>query len=60
MEEGKEEEKMFHVPYDVPLYCCAGLKMVPLQIEQDCFNLKANGYALCYRNPRKLKKYSKC
>lgn len=60
MEEGKEEEKMFHVPYDVPLYCCAGLKMVPLQIEQDCFNLKANGYALCYRNLRKLKKYSKC
>lgn len=52
--------KMFHVPYDVPLYCCAGLKMVHLQIEQDYFNLKANGYALCDKNPGKLKKYSKC
>lgn len=44
----EEEKKMFHVPYDVFLYCCAGLKMIPLQIERDYFNLEANGYALCY------------
>ncbi len=55
-EEEEEEEKMFHVSYDVPLYCCAGLKMVPPQIERDYFNYEANGYALCYKNPRKLKK----
>lgn len=56
----EEEEDMFHVLYDVPRYCCAALKMVPPQIERDHFNLEANGCALCYKNPRKLKKYSKC
>lgn len=60
-EEKKEEEDMFHVPYDFSLYCCAGLKMVPPQIERERdFNFEANGYALCYKNPRKWKNYSKC
>lgn len=51
---------MFHVPYDVPLYCCAGLKMVLPQIEEDYFKFEANDYALCDDNLRKLKKCSKC
>lgn len=60
VQEEEEEKDMFHVLYDVPRYCCAALKMVPPQIERDHFYLEANGYALCYKNPRKLKKYSKC
>ena len=51
---------MFHVPYDGPLYGCAALKMMPPQIERDYFNFEANGYALCYKTPRKCKMYSKC
>ena len=50
---------MFHVPCDVPWHCCVGLKMVPSQIEREHFNLEANCYALCYKNPRKLKKVFK-
>lgn len=53
-------QEMFHVPYDVPLYCCAGLKMVLPQIEEDYFKFEANDYALCDDNLRKLKKCSKC
>lgn len=31
-------------------------KLFPLQIERDCFNLEANGDALCNKDPREKKK----
>lgn len=46
---------MFHVLYDVPRYCCAALKMVPLQIERDRFTWRQMVMLCVTRIPENLK-----